>query len=383
MPVRPKRRAVPKPALIAAAGVLLVGAVGGAVLLTGDDSSGGKPGKPAPSAWAQEAGRQLTAKPGMRYAGTLTVNGKPMNVTLQVSRNGAAGGTLTAGALRADLVTAGGVTYVKAGTAFWRDHAGETARAEDYTGRWTKAPASLFGVDVRDLLGPKAIAAALLKAPAKPPAENVAGTPAYRVKTPRADYLITNAAPYRLLAVQTAGHGDPRFAAAEIADGGPLFAALRPRVASLAGAVDPALRFTPGKLTFVNCNENTHGCTVSVSASLAEPRGSAPSGARAVLRATVLSGAQVLGQCRGSGAVPSNGQIVLRCTVVGGAWKRWMKRAMDVPGNYTYRANARVLGEAVSAEDVAGLLKDLDAEGGPRPAAGASVPASVPTSARP
>ncbi|WP_067489037.1 hypothetical protein [Actinomadura hibisca] len=353
------------------------------LLVGGDDSSGGEPGKPAPSAWAQEAGRQLTAKPGMRYDGTLTLNGKPVNATLQVTRNGVASGTLTAGALKADLVTAGGVTYVRAGTAFWRDHAGETGRADDYTGRWTKAPASLFGVDVRDLLGPKAIAAALLKAPAKPPAENVAGTPAYRVKTPRADYLVTNAPPYRLLAVQTAGHGDPRFGATEIADPGPLFAAVRPRVASLPGAVDPALRFAPGKLTFVNCNENTSGCTVSVPASLTEPKGSAPAGARAVLRATVTSGAQVLGQCRGSGAVPANGQLVLRCTVVGGAWKRWMKRALDSPGQHAYQASARVLGEAVSAADAARLLKDLDAEGGPRAAARASVPASVPTSARP
>ncbi|MDL4777619.1 MULTISPECIES: hypothetical protein [Thermomonosporaceae] len=356
-----------------AAVVVVAAAVTAGVVMTGDDPSG-KPDKkagPAPSSWVQQAARQLTARPGLQYAGTLPADGRPVQARLRVTRAGSATGTLTAaGGMRADVVTADGVTYLKAGPAFWRTYGGEGARPDVYAGRWTKAPASMPGLDVADVLGPEKIAERLAKAPARPRTENVAGVPAYRVKTQDADYFLTTAAPYRLVSVQAAGQGDPRFAVAPVTAAAPLFAELRPRVAALGGAADPALRFAPGKLTFVNCDENMNGCTVSVPAKMTAPDGTVPSGARAALRATVTSKGKALGTCTGTGAVPSNRELVLRCTVTGRTWRNWMRQALDSPGAHPYEAQARVVGEAVSAADVSGLLAGIDRERGVAKGAG-------------
>ncbi|WP_157419648.1 hypothetical protein [Actinomadura kijaniata] len=384
----PGKRPLPKIAIAAGAVVVLAGAVTGAVVLTGGEEKR-RPKAVAPSGWAVAAGKRLLADPGLAYSGTVTANGRSLGLRLRVSREGVASGSLTAGPATALLVTAGGATYVKADQAFWRDQGGEPTRAGDYAGRWTKAPAALFGVDVRDLLSPKAIARLLARAPAGPAAENVGGTPAYRVKTPRADYLFATAAPHRLLRVQTAGPGDPRFDVTELTDAGPLLAEARPRVRALGGAVDPALRFAPGKPTFVNCNENVNGCTVSVPATLTAPTGRVPSGARAGLWVTITADGRALGRCRTSGEVPEGRSVTLRCTVVGQGWRTWMQRAMDEPGRHAYQASARVLGEAVAPGEVARLVTAVDREraaadgGTARPTPSASVPTSVPTSGRP
>ncbi|URN09075.1 hypothetical protein LUW74_40810 [Actinomadura madurae] len=227
----------------------------------------------APPAWTVAAGRALTSGTGLRYDGTLTVNGQPVQAHLRVTPSGAVTGTFTAGLLKADVVAIDGDTYLKAAPAFWQTYAGGVAHPEYYAGRWSKAPASMPGFDVPDVLGPEAIAESLAKAPAEPPTENVNGVRAYRVKTPGAEYLLTAAAPHRLLAVRPAGQAGPRFTVAPVTAPATLFAELRPRVARLGGAADPGLRFTPGTLTFRNCDQNTNGCTVSVPATLASPAG--------------------------------------------------------------------------------------------------------------
>ncbi|MQY06103.1 hypothetical protein ACRB68_41830 [Actinomadura sp. RB68] len=364
----PPSRPVRRRRLVAAAGAVVVLAGGGAAvfaLTSGDDGgAGGKgPGRkaaPAAPAWAREAGRQIAALPGVRYDGTITENGRALRLALRVTRAGSASGTLTAGGLRADLVTVDGITYLKAGEPFWRTYGGETAQPGNYSGRWTKAPASLPGIDVRDVLGPAAIAKLLLRSPAE--TDTAGGVPAYRVKTSRADYLVSRTAPYRLLGVQTAGHGDPRFTVADVADAAPVLAEARTRAAALGGAVDPALRFSVGKLTFINCNENTNGCTVSVPATLTVPEGDVPSGARASLRGSLTSGARALGSCTASAPVPANRSMVLRCTVVGRKWRTWMQQALDSPGEHPYSGSARVVGEAVGRSEVPALLARLDKE---------------------
>ncbi|MFD0685714.1 hypothetical protein [Actinomadura fibrosa] len=348
---------------VAAAAVVAVG-VTAAVAFTGGGSEAKKP-KPtaaATSAWSREVRRVLASSPGLRYDGTMSVDGKPVQARLRVTRAGSASGTLTAGALKADVVAVDDVTYIKAGTAFWRDYVGETAHPENFAGRWSKAPAALPGFDVPDVLGPASIAARLAKAAADPSAEDVNGVRALKVRTRGADYLVSAAAPYRLLAVRTAGRGDPRFTVTEIPDAAPLFAEIRPRVAALGGAADPALHFTPGKLTFVNCDQNTNGCTVSVPATLASPEGAVPAGARAALRASIDTRGRPLGSCAASSPVPSDRSLTLRCTVQGRAWRTWMKAALDQPGAHPYEARARVVGEAVAAAEVPGLLAAIDKE---------------------
>lgn len=354
--------------LATGAGVAVVVAAAAtvAVVFISDDDGPGKPrpkaSSTAPSAWALEAGRQLTSGAGFRYQGTLTAaNGRPVQADLQVTAAGSAVGTLTAGALSAEVVAAGGGTYIKAGTQFWREYAGESAHPDNYAGRWSKAPAAVPGFDVPDVLGAQAIAKTLTRAPAKPPTETVNGVRAYKIKTSAANYLVSSAAPYRLIAVQAAGADAARFGVADLPSPAALFARLRPRVKALAGAADPSLHFAPGKLAFVNCDQNTAGCTVRVPATLSSPD-TVPDGARAALHASITSRGTPLGSCTASAPVPSDRSSVLTCTVAGRAWRAWVKSALDHPGSYPYSAQARVVGEALTAADVRTLLAKLDKE---------------------
>ncbi|SFO09577.1 hypothetical protein SAMN04489713_10480 [Actinomadura madurae] len=366
-PVPLKRRRRARVLVVAGAAAVLVAAVAvtAGALAGGGEAPKKKPKatvSAAPPAWTVAAGRALTSGTGLRYDGTLTVNGQPVQAHLRVTPSGAVTGTFTAGLLKADVVAIDGDTYLKAAPAFWQTYAGGVAHPEYYAGRWSKAPASMPGFDVPDVLGPEAIAESLAKAPAEPPTENVNGVRAYRVKTPGAEYLLTAAAPHRLLAVRPAGQAGPRFTVAPVTAPATLFAELRPRVARLGGAADPGLRFTPGTLTFRNCDQNTNGCTVSVPATLASPAGAVPDGARAALRAAITSRGKPLGSCTGSGPVPANRALVLRCTVTSRLWRNWMRAALDNPGSYPYEATARVVGEALDAADVPDLLARVDKE---------------------
>ncbi|MFG2246901.1 hypothetical protein [Spirillospora sp. NPDC048823] len=349
----------------AAAVVVAVGAMA-AVAFTGDSETPKKRTKPtaaaAPPAWTIEAGRQLTSGTGLRYDGTMTVGGTPVQAHLRVTPSGLATGTLTAGLLKADVIAVGGDTYLKAGPEFWRDHAGEITHLEYYAGHWSKAPASMPGFDVPDVLGPESIARMLAEAPAEPPEEKVNGVPAFKVETPKAVYLVAAAAPHRLLSVRGTGQNAPRFTATPVAAPVALFKELRPRVAKLGGAADPGLGFRPGTLTFSNCDKNTTGCTVSVPATLTSPADGVPDGARAALRASITSRGEPLGSCTASDAVPADRALVLRCTVTSKRWRSWMRNALDNPGSYPYEATAHVVGEAVDADDIGKLLARVDRE---------------------
>ncbi|POM25465.1 hypothetical protein BTM25_41130 [Actinomadura rubteroloni] len=347
---------------VVALAVVAGGAGAGALLVSSD----GKPGRHAapaqrvPATWAPAARQAINALDAVRFDTTLTRGGEPVRIRLGVTRQGSATGTITAAGTTADLVSVGGATYLKAGESFWRAQPG-AARPDDYAGRWTKAPASVFGVDVRKILAPRAIAAALAGNPRVTAATAPGGVPAYRVRTRRADYLIARTAPFGLLAVRAAGHGDPLLTATPRDDAPAVRKEIRTRVAALGGAVDPALRFSTSALSFLACDQNVNGCTVSVPAALSAP-GTVPPDARAELHATVTAEGAALGSCAASAAVPRDRSLVLRCTVTSRGWRTWMRRAMDTPGRHPYAANARVLGLAVAPGDVARLLRAVDAE---------------------
>ncbi|MDL4821216.1 hypothetical protein [Actinomadura opuntiae] len=357
-----------KKRLVTGAGVAAVVAAAAtvAMVFVHDDEGPGKPRpKPsstAPAAWALKAGRQLTSGPGFHYRGTLTgANGAQIQADLQVTTAGSAVGTLTAGALKADVVAVDGETYIKAGLGFWREYAGERSHPENFAGRWSKAPAAVPGFDVPDVLGAQAIAESLTKAAANPPTQTVNGVRTYRIAAKGATYLVSAEAPYRLLGVQAAGTDGARFSVADLPDAGTLFTRLRPRVKALAGAADPNLHFDPGTLTFVDCDQNTAGCTVRVPATLSAPQ-AVPDGARAALRASIATRGTALGSCAASAPVPSDRSLVLSCTVTGRAWRTWVKSALDHPGSYPYSAQARVIGEALTRADVRALLAKVDRE---------------------
>jgi hypothetical protein len=350
----------------AAAVVVVAGVVVAAVAFGGEGEPAKKKVTPTvsapPPAWTVEAGHRLTSGTGLRYDGTVTLKGQPVQAHVRVTPSGSATGRITAGTLTADVVAIDGTTYLKAGIDFWRAFAGETTHPEYYAGRWSKAPASVPGFDVPDVLAPESIAEALSKTSGNPPTEDVNGVRAYRIKTSAADYLITAVPPYRLLSVRGAGQNAPQFTAAPVAAPATLFTELRPRVAALGGAPDPTLDFRPGTLTFSNCDQNTNGCTVSLPATLTAPQGSVPDGARAALRADISSRGEALGSCKASGPVQADRSVVLRCTVTSKRWRNWMRKALDNPGSYPYTASARVVGEALDAEDVPKLLAQVDRE---------------------
>ena len=337
-----------------------------AIAVTGDDDAPGPrtraTASAAPPAWTVAAGRGLTSGTGLRYDGSMTVGGRPVQASLRLAPSGLATGTLTAGGLKADVVAIGGDTYIKAGPAFWRGYVPEVPNARYYAGRWSKAPESVPGFDVPDVLGPKAIARLLSKAPAEPSKEDVNGVPAYRIKARGAEYLMTAAAPHRLLSVHAGGPTAPLFSVAPVQAPATLFAELRPRVAGLGGAADPGVRFKPGSLTFSSCDQNPNGCTVSVPATLSAPKDGVPDGARAQLRARITSQGADLGACTESKPVPAGRSLVLRCTVTTKRWRNWMRGALDNPGSYPYGATAHVVGEAVSADEVDELLARVDRE---------------------
>ncbi|WP_067915470.1 LolA-like protein [Actinomadura rubrobrunea] len=351
---------------VAAVVVLAGGAVAFALRSDGDgrDAERERKADPPVASWALEAGRDLQAVPGLQYEGTLRGTGaQAVRMRLKMTRSGAATGRLVVGARQYDMVAVGDATYVKADVAFWRQYGSDTAHPENYADRWSKTPKAMPGFDVAKVLAPEAIAEALTKAKGGTSTENVGGTPAYRVKTAKAHYFFSAAAPHRLLRVQVAGKGDPSLTVAKLTRLAPVFAELRPRVAALVGAADPTVRFRAGRLSFINCNENVSGCTVSVPATLTVPEdGPVPDGTRAQLRAAITAEGRLLGTCTGSGLVPANRSLVLRCTVRSPAWRAWMRQARDTPGEHAYEAQARVVGQALTAADVAKLLARLDRE---------------------
>ncbi|MEU5876759.1 hypothetical protein [Spirillospora sp. NPDC047279] len=357
---------MPVAVVVGVAALLVLLIVAGAAFVgfsRGVDADGSAQGNAgATPDWGALAARQLQTAPGLRYEGTMSADGRPVRVVLQVSRAGSASGAMTVGGLRALVVSVGDQTFVKAGPAFWRTYGGESSHPENYANRWSKAPATLFKMNVADVLGVTSIATLLGKTTARPAKETVGGTPVYRLRTQRADYFLAAAAPHQLLRVHPAGPGDPRFQATPLADTAALFTEMRPRVAALGGAGDPGLRFRPGTLTFVNCDDNVHGCTIRLPATMTSPDGAVPANARAQLRATITAEGRALGSCTGSGPVPANREMVLRCTVGGRVWSAWMGRARDIPGAHPYGATARVVGEAVDRAGVRDLLAKIDRE---------------------
>ncbi|MFD0538162.1 hypothetical protein ACFQY7_34940 [Actinomadura luteofluorescens] len=348
----------------AAAVVLVVGAVA-AVALTGGEEPPKKEPKAAaaapPPAWTVAAGQALTSGTGLRYDGTLTINGQPVQARLRVTAGGR------------------GERHPRRGHADGggrRDQRRHLRQGRDGVLADLRERRRASGV-LRGTLGQGAGVDARFRRPGRPrpqgdrqgaekgPGESAHGErerrPRLQGQGVRRGVRAHGGGPYRLLAVRPDGRAAQRFTVAPVATPAPLFAELRPRVARLGGAADPGLRFTPGKLAFSNCEQNTSGCTVNMPATLTEPA-TVPDGARAALRAAISSKGEPLGTCTGSGPVPANRSLVLRCTVTSKLWRHWMRAALDNPGSYPYEAKARVVGEAVDVADVPKLLARVDRE---------------------
>src|SRR5690606_39704528 len=78
--------------------------------------------------------------------------------------------------------------------------------------------------------------------------------------------------------------------------------------------------------------------------------------------ASVSSRGTPLGRCTSSQEVPADRWVTLRCTVTSKRWRDWVRNALDNPGSYPYEATAHVVGEAVAADAVDGLLAEVARE---------------------
>jgi hypothetical protein len=354
---------------------VLVGAVIALGALWGNGWDDGAPAgsrtssPPAAPRWTAKAAGRLETLPALRYTGTFTSSGQRVQARLSVTRAGSAIGTITRGGLQAQLVSVDGTTYLKGGPAFWASASGPTSRPEDFAGRWSKAPVTVLGFDVKEFLSPTSIAGLVRGATAGDAAGDAGGRPAHRVETPLGVYWLSAAEPHELLRVE--GASDVRFDVTVLPDAAGVLTELRTRVAALGGARDPGVRFEHGELRFVNCNENVNGCTVSLPVSTRTPAvadGSAGSGSgggaslRAVLTATINADGRALGSCTSVRSLGPARRATLSCTVTSAGWKAWMRRARDVPGRHEYTAQARVVAEAVSPDQVATLLAAVDRE---------------------
>ncbi|SEG30780.1 hypothetical protein SAMN04489712_104324 [Thermomonospora echinospora] len=370
-----RRPRVPKPVVAGLAVTLLVGAVIALGALWGDGPDEGAPAgaqtssRPAAPRWTAKAAARLETLPALRYTGTFTSSGRRVQARLSVTRAGSAVGTLTWNGRQAQLVSVNGTTYLKGGPVFWASAAGPTARPEDFAGRWSKAPVTVLGFDVKTFLSPSSIAEKVHDSAAGDAPGRVGGRPAHRVETPLGVYWLSAAEPYELLRVE--GASDAGFDVVTLPDAAGVLTELRTRVAALGGARDPGVRFEHGELKFVNCNENVSGCTVSLPVSTQTPAvadGSAGPGTgggtsmRAVLTATISADGRALGSCTAVQPLGPARKATLSCTVTSAGWKAWMRRARDVPGRHEYTAQARVVAEAVSPGQVADLLRSVDRE---------------------
>lgn len=366
-------RVPPLPAAIA--GLLVLTVVAGLIAFgSGAEQDGGggerrtraggpakDPGKPDPQ--AARTARRLATLPGLKYTGTFTTKGATVRADLLVTRAGSATGTLTVGGLRAELVSLDGTSYLRGSAEFWRSYGGVTTNPGDYANAWTRAPGQPLDFDIPTLLAPSAIAQRLQTARPHGDVESVAGEPARTVTTPRGDYLVSAADAGRLLRVQAPGGGAAyRFEVTEPVEPAAIFAALRTRVGALGRSRDPRVRFAPGTLRLVNCNNNVSSCSLQLATAR---QGTAPASSgqpRAMMLGSVSAGGRILGACVGSAAVPASGEVRLRCTVSSRGWRSWMSQAQRTPGRHRYTGHSRVVAVAVAKDEVAGLLAKVDRE---------------------
>ena len=355
---------------------LIIGGIVGAVVLlvavvavigmSGDD--GNDPAKPptaaAGSTGAARAGKvaqSLGTVPALRYSGTFSSSGDEFETQLTVTKAGSATGTITVGGAKSDIVSVDDSTYLKAPRSFWRSQGGVTSNAEDFAGRWAKAPASALNLDIKEVLAPGAIVQALQGVSSYQPGtpQDINGTPAVKITGADAEYYVSTAEPPKLLRIVGTGSNIYQLDVTEVSTGeiSTLFQQLRSQVKALDGARDPSIRFIPtGRIKSSGCGVSS--CTMKLTVRSISLGGDS-SRVRVVMLGKITAGSRsgrTLGTCSDSATASSSRGVNLSCTVRGGAWSSW---ARSVRGSASYYIQARTVAEA---GDTGGLLSAIDRE---------------------
>lgn len=369
-PAGPRRRArrLPPVAIVAAAVTLVVLAGAGLGLAFGADDprAGGRPGDGAArkgaAAWSTQAAQRLTSLSALVYRGGFPVGGGTAQAQISMTKGGSGTGSLTIAGVTAELVVAGGGTYVRAGSAFWSAYGKAAGSPSDYAGQWTRVPAAAFGFELSTVLAPPSITRQLRDAAQAAGEQDVQGVTAHLLRTRPADYFVSAAAPHRLLRVRAPAGGGFQFEVSEQVDPAMVGAELRGRVAALGGAHDSAVRLDGGDLAFTNCNNNVKSCELSVDATGVRPGPATGATVRAVMTARITTQRRPLGSCTDVAPLGPQQRVTLRCKVTDAAWRTWMRQARDTPGRHPYTATARLFSRAVTSAEAREMLADLDRE---------------------
>lgn len=133
-------------------GTTLAVGIGAAAALVlagcGGSSDNGEAKKSGPQV-AADAAAALKAAGAFHVVGTMTQDGKPSNIDLQIQNNDVSG-TMTLDGAKVELVVLGGKAYIKGDSKFWTSNNVPSQTAALLNGRWVAAPASAAS-DLADL----------------------------------------------------------------------------------------------------------------------------------------------------------------------------------------------------------------------------------------
>jgi hypothetical protein len=119
-----------------------IGAAAASLVLAGcgGSSDNGEAKKTGPQV-ASDAAAAIKASSAFHVAGTVTEDGKPSSIDMQIQNNDVSG-TMTMQGAKLNLVIVGGKVYIKGDSKFWSSNNVPAQTAALLGGRWVIAPAS-------------------------------------------------------------------------------------------------------------------------------------------------------------------------------------------------------------------------------------------------
>ncbi|WP_460363481.1 hypothetical protein, partial [Actinocorallia lasiicapitis] len=357
-------------AAVGAAGVAVLVLLGAVAYVTLKDDGPEKAAIVPPEQKSSAAATTLQSVPGLHYAGSFDAGGSTIQADLSVTRSGSATGTLTIDGDTVELMVIDGVPYIKAPRSYWRKQTGiGEVSAPAYSDRWSKAPSSLAGFDLRTKLTPANLGTGLGKAiPLVPPsgaptAEPVDGDQAVSFEGDDYQFYVSDSAPYHLVKIKGGASQGVDLSVTELTlpQTTDVFTQLKEKAKSgLAGSLDPDARVNlVGKPASKGCKESS--CTFTM-----KLRNSGAEGVTANVFFTITDGKRAGGkkitECRSTGqSLKSGATVTVSCRTSGGGWTKWAKNIK--PGARAwYWTDVRFTVEAVTGKKVTDLVSKLDQE---------------------
>ncbi|WP_158889302.1 hypothetical protein [Amycolatopsis anabasis] len=201
------------PAALAVAVATLLGACSVAVSGSGDVSAADRvraDRRAVQRAAVDEALRTLSGQGAIAYRVTGTdAGGNPLELTLNVTRNGTVSGSFPAGGQQVKAVRVDGKLYLTAPAAYWQSQGIDAAKAGEYATRWVRADPARLPLDPGAALTPAAAADALrgslatMDHVAEPIRRTLAdGTEVFDLNTGAGRLEVSTAKPHRVVSAE-------------------------------------------------------------------------------------------------------------------------------------------------------------------------------------